>query len=148
MNIAFTRSLDVLKYILMVLLLVTLTACANLQAYKAPGADFNKIQSIYVTNKNGDDSNIDRIIAEQLCKMGYKATYGSTLKTSDVVDALVSYEDKWMWDMTMYLLKLNINVLDGTTSQFIAKGESYRPSLQRKSPEGMVEEVLQEIFKK
>ena len=47
----------------------------------------------------------------------------------------------------MYMIKLDIQIRDGTSGAILAKGEVMRPSLQRKSPEGMVEETLGVIFK-
>jgi hypothetical protein len=52
-----------------------------------------------------------------------------------------------MWDITMYMLQLSIQIRDGKDRTVLATGQSLRPSLVRKSPEGMVEEVLGEIFK-
>jgi hypothetical protein len=63
------------------------------------------------------------------------------------VDAVVTYQDRWMWDITMYMIKLDIQVHDGKSGAILANGEAMRPSLQRKSPEGMVEEVVGVIFK-
>ncbi|MGH8275633.1 MAG: hypothetical protein ACRETH_02950, partial [Steroidobacteraceae bacterium] len=63
------------------------------------------------------------------------------------VDAIVTYQDRWMWDITMYMLKLDVQVRDGRSGAILATGEVMRPSLQRKSPEDMVEEVLGVIFK-
>jgi len=63
------------------------------------------------------------------------------------VDAVVTYQDRWMWDITMYMLKLDVQVHDGNSGAVIASAQAVRPSLQRKSPEGMVQEVLGEIFK-
>jgi hypothetical protein len=45
------------------------------------------------------------------------------------------------------MIKLDIQVHDGATGAVLANGEVVRPSLQRKSPEGMVEETLGVVFK-
>ena len=44
--------------------------------------------------------------------------------------------------------RLSVQIRDGSSGAILASGESMRPSLQRKSPAGMVEEVLTEIWKK
>jgi hypothetical protein len=52
-----------------------------------------------------------------------------------------------MWDITMYMLELNVEIRDPRTDYILATGKSSRTSLARKSPEEMVEEVIGEIFK-
>jgi len=59
----------------------------------------------------------------------------------------VTYVDKWMWDITMYLLELTITIRDPQTDYPLANGNSYHTSLTRKSPPEMVDEVLGNIFK-
>ena len=51
-----------------------------------------------------------------------------------------------MWDITMYMLELNIEIRHPRTDYVLATGRSFRTSLARKSPEEMVEEVIGEIF--
>lgn len=75
------------------------------------------------------------------------SSFGIEATTTFPVDALVTYQDKWMWDITMYMLQLSIQIRDGKDRTVLATGQSFRPSLVRKSPEGMVNEVLGEIFK-
>lgn len=52
-----------------------------------------------------------------------------------------------MWDITMYLLKLDIQITDAKTGAILAKGEAVHTSLARKSPEYMAREILDDIFK-
>jgi hypothetical protein len=79
--------------------------------------------------------------------MGFKSSYGVNDTPASPVDAIITYQDRWMWDITMYMIQLDVQVRDGQTRAVLANGRSFRPSLQRKSPEGMVEEVLLDIFK-
>jgi hypothetical protein len=62
-------------------------------------------------------------------------------------DALVTYVDKWMWDMTMYMIELTITLRDPKTDYPIATGNSYNTSLTRKSQTEMVDEVVENILK-
>lgn len=126
--------------------LFLLASCASTHSFKVPGADITRIQSIYV-NTVTNDNEVGRTIANQLKKMGYKTSHGLTPTPPVPVDAIITYEDKWKWDMTMYLLKLTIRVRDGATNQVLAIGESYQPSLQRESVEAIVEKVLVGILR-
>ena len=124
------------------------SGCATMQSSKAPGADLGALKTFYVQRLPPDTRGIEKLIAERLKMMGYYATTGDTAAPAEPVDAVVTYQDKWMWDLTMYMIKLDIQIRDGKSGLMLASGESIRPSLQRKSPEGMVEEVLQNTFKK
>lgn len=131
----------------LVLACAVLTGCASMQATKAPGTDLSKLKTFYVAKLAADERGIEKLISARLDTMGYQASFGAASVSATPVDAIVTYQDRWMWDLTMYMIKLSVQVRDGQSGAILANGESTRPSLQRKSPEGMVEEVLTEIFK-
>lgn len=113
----------------------------------SPGANLASIQKIHVVKLPADGRGIDQVIADQLNAMGYATSRGSESNAPAGTDALLTYQDKWMWDITMYMLELNVQLRDPKTSMALATAKSYRPSLQRKSPPEMAKEVLTEIFK-
>ena len=80
--------------------------------------------------------------------MGHKSTTGLGVDIPSNVDIVVDYADKWMWDITMYMLELTITFRDPNTDVPLGSGNSYHTSLTRKSPQEMVDEVLTNIFKK
>jgi len=124
-----------------------LSACATNNASRAPDANLTKLKTFYVVRVPADERGIEKLIAARLNSMGYQSTSGDAPTPAAPVDAVVTYQDRWMWDITMYMIKLDIQIHDGTSGAILAKGEVMRPSLQRKSPEGMVEETLGVIFK-
>jgi hypothetical protein len=128
-------------------LALSLAACASLQATKAPSADLSKIKTIYVQKVEGDGYDVYLVITAQLNARGYMATTGANPEPPETVDAIVTYVDRWMWDITMYMIRLDIQVRDGKTRAILASAESYRPSLERRSKEEMVAETLDAIFK-
>ena len=109
-----------------------------------PGADLSPLKTVYVQKLAVDERGIDQLIANQLTRMGFAVTKSVI---DPPADAIVTYQDRWMWDITMYMIKLDVQLHDGESGAIIARAQSMRPSLQRKSPEGMVQEVLAEIFK-
>ena len=111
-----------------------------------PAADLTPLQSFYVVKYASDDRGVEAIIAAELNAMGKTATSGTDSKPPSPVDAVVTYEDKWFWDITMYMLELNIDLRDPETNYKFATGRSYRSSLARKKPVEMVHEVLGKIF--
>jgi len=131
----------------MLLPILMLSACATNNAARAPDANLSKLKTFYVVRVPEDERGIEKLIADRLTAMGYQSTTGDAPKPAARVDAIVTYQDRWMWDITMYMIKLDVQIRDGTSGAILAKGEVMRPSLQRKSPEGMVEETLGVIFK-
>ncbi|MEJ1963863.1 MAG: hypothetical protein WDO56_20830 [Gammaproteobacteria bacterium] len=127
--------------------LACLGACATLHSSKAPDTDLKKLKTFYVANLPADRRSIEKMIAARLTTMGFQSTSGLEQTPPAPVDAVVTYQDHWMWDITNYMIRLNVQIRDGRSGSILATGEAMRPSLQRKSPEGMVEEVVTEIFK-
>ncbi len=111
-----------------------------------PSTDLSSIKSIYVVKLGPDGRGINHIIADKLRLMGYRVSTGSDKPGR--VDAVVTYRDKWMWDITMYMLELTITVREPRTDFPMASGNSYHTSITRKSPEEMVDEVVNNIFNK
>lgn len=130
------------------LILALTTGCVNteLMADIDPSADLMGLDTFYVAKFGPDERGIEALIAAELNAMGKTATSGANPKSPTPVDAVVTYQDKWMWDMTMYMLELSIDLRDPETNYKFATGRSYRTSLARRKPEEMVAEVLGEIF--
>lgn len=126
-----------------------MTGCAvnRASATLSPGVDLAAVKSAYVVKQPKDNHAINDLIAENLRKRGYTVTEGPELSTPYPADVAVTYVDKWMWDITMYLLELTVNVRDPKTGFPMAVGNSYHTSLTRKSPPEMVDEVMDNVFK-
>ena len=127
--------------------LLIVVGCAKLTASVPDGAELGKLKSFYVVRHERDGRGINELIRNDLATRGVTATTGPESARPTTVDTIVTYEDRWMWDMTMYMLSLNISFRDGTNNALLASGQSYRPSLERKEPPAVVKEVLDEIFK-
>lgn len=135
-------------WLLLIPVILSFTACAeSLNAKKIPGADLSPLKTVYVHKLATDERGVDQLIANQLTRMGFIAASGTSETPSSAADAIVTYQDKWWWDITMYMLQLNIQIRDGQTRMVLANGQSMHTSLVRKTPQEMVEEVLNEIFK-
>lgn len=136
--------------VLFSLLLVTLlSGCAvnKMEAQVFPDQDLSKINSFYVVKLDADERGVNELITKKLSAIGKAATTGSAENAPAQVDALVTYTDKWMWDITMYMIELTVVIQDPTDKFPIAKGYSMHTSLTRLSPEKMVDEVVTNIYK-
>ncbi|HEY4341496.1 MAG TPA: hypothetical protein VGM97_16240 [Steroidobacteraceae bacterium] len=136
-----------LAHLAILLAAALLAACATANSSRAPDADLHRLKTVYVVRVPEDERGIEKLISKRLVTLGFQCTSGDAPTPALPVDAIVTYEDRWMWDITMYMIKLSIQVHDGATGAILANGEVMRPSLQRKSPEGMVEETLGVVFK-
>jgi hypothetical protein len=123
------------------------TGCAINRATATvdPSARLDKLQTMHVKKLDGEDGTIQKLIAEKLRARGHAVTTEGQPAAN--VDAVVTYIDKWMWDITMYLLELTIVIREPKTDFPMATGNSYHTSLTRKSPPEMVDEVVGNIFK-
>lgn len=110
-----------------------------------PSANLSAMKTMYVKKLPADDAT-NVLIADKLRSKGISVTTGTEAPPANV-DAVVTYIDKWMWDITMYMLELTITIRDPKTDFPLATGNSYHTSLTRLSPKEMVNEVVDNIYK-
>ncbi len=137
----------ILALIAMVMSFTSGCAVNRATATLDPSTDLNSVKNIYVMKFAPDGRGINKLIADKLGTMGYSAETGDDPTVWQNYDAVVTYEDKWMWDITMYMLELTVTLRDPKTDYPLASGNSFHTSLTRKSPEEMVDEVVTNIFK-
>ena len=135
-------------YALVLTALLFAYSCINrATATLAPGADVSKLKTFYVVHQPKDKWGVQQLISDKLVMKGYSSTLGPELpQAAYKVDSVVTYVDKWMWDITLYMLELTVTLREPINNQPLAVGNSYHTSLTRKSPEEMVDEVLGNIF--
>lgn len=125
------------------------SGCANRAgANVTPGTNIASAKTFYVAQTPADSRGIEKIIRDNLIKRGYTASSGPSTSKPAAVDVLVTYVDRWMWDITMYMLELTITFRNPANDFPMATGNSMHTSLTRLSPEEMVDEVLGNMFNK
>jgi hypothetical protein len=138
------RLIGLLSVIVIASVFTTGCAINRATATVDPSARLDTLRTLQVKKLEGEDGTVHKLIADKLRARGYQVTTDSPPPAK--VDAVVTYVDKWMWDITMYLLELTITIRDPGTDYPLANGNSYHTSLSRKSPPDMVDEVLGNIF--
>lgn len=137
--------------LLVICLFLLTSGCASNRAIaiSTSGTDLSKVKSFYIIEVQADKDTwkVCKLIETNLTKRGYAVTTGPEMKSPDKSDVILTYVDKWVWDMSNYMLSLTITFKEPTTYLTMARGHSYHTSLTRKSPEEMVDEVLTSIFK-
>ena len=143
---AFSRFAGAL---LLVLVLTFTAGCASNRATAtvSPDADLAKLKSFYVVQLPQDQRGIDKLITANLAGRGFSARSGPDTGSPPAgVDAVVTYADRWMWDITMYMIELTVILRNPANNFPMATANSFHTSLTRKSPPEMVDEVLTNIF--
>ena len=133
---------------LILLIALSLAACAKLSSQVTPDTDFSQYENYFVLRHEIDIHYIDKIIGEEMLLLGLKTESGTIGQKTLNVDVIITYEDRWAWDMTHYMQSLTIDFRDARNNLLLATGQSYRPSRERKPPQDMARDVLQSIIKK
>jgi len=115
----------------------------------APGYSSSKIASLksfYVRKDEQDDDNLGQDIADELNGRGFRASAGTTSRPPSKVDAIITYNDKWVWDVTMYMLSLDLQLREPASDAVSATAKTTRTSLIRKSQKEMVRETVSKLI--
>ncbi|MCM1512808.1 MAG: hypothetical protein NC112_06840 [Oxalobacter formigenes] len=138
------------KIIVLILCLsaLFLSGCAVNRATGSvePGVDLKTIKSIYVKKNHDDNREVNEIFVRKLGSMGIWVKTGEDIPMD--VDAVLTYRDKWIWDITMYMLELDVVIRETESNLPMARANSYHTSVTRYSPEEMVDEVINNMFRR
>ncbi len=104
-------------------------ACAGKSATPLSEAARSEGAVFWVENHGSDTRNLEEVIANALRLRGLEASGGQQNARPADFDFLVTYVDRWSWDMRTFLMKITINVEDATSGQIVATSESHQDSL-------------------
>ncbi|MGY1457898.1 hypothetical protein ACW5F0_04515 [Luteimonas sp. A534] len=102
-----------------------LSACATHQdvllAKSAPPA----IVSVAQAPAEGNSAEMDVAVRNALLANGFtvQAPLPAGTRTSDGVDAIVSYVDVWRWDIVMYLQSVAVKLFDAKSGDLLIAGD-------------------------
>jgi hypothetical protein len=139
----------ILTLVLLAASLAILTGCyvQYTNSRILPHTVISQDKTYFVVRHANDTRKIDLVIAEEMKAMGiHDVASGFEHEMPAATEVIVRYEDRWMWDMTNYLLMLKVQFRDASDNILIARGQSVRTSLVRKSVPDMVQETLVAIF--
>lgn len=125
---------------------LSLAGCSSLNTQVAPNANLGQLKRIFVQQNLNDNHGLDALIVNQLQARGIQAESGPlTLMPRDVKTYLV-YEDQWEWDFKDSLISLGVIVRDAASDHLLASARFTRPTAFMKTPEFMVQTVLDGLF--
>lgn len=127
---------------------VLLTAClgaigcsSHVTSAVMPGADLQGRARAYVECRPEEDAGICRLLTANLQSHGFAAQSGTETPPAET-QVVVTYEDRWAWDMGRYLLTLRVDLRDPHTNVLLATSQVFATSLVRRSPERMAREAI------
>lgn len=144
-----TRSAHPARVLPLLAATLGIAACAptSLSGTTLPGSALSSFQRYYVEHRVGDNRDIHIAIRDELRRLGLEAVAGGgPAEDPSRYDAIVTYVDRYAWDMTMYCIRLTLYIRDARTGYITATGSSWRPSVVRKTPQGHARLVLADLF--
>jgi hypothetical protein len=132
------------------LALLAATGCAtqqNLHAQALPGAGtrVRALERVYVEAHAEDTRGVHQVIRNVISGAGIEADSGPA-PAPEGYDAVVTYLDRYQWDITTYCIQLTIYVRDAQTGFVIGTGSSFATSIVRKSPAEHARTIVAGIF--
>ncbi len=133
------------------LLLLPLASACNSGAARfageLPGSRLSEMRRFYVQHQEEDPRDIHLAIQEEMQAHGLEVDAGKGPPTGEY-DGIVTYVDRYVWDMTMFCQQLTVYVTDTRTGYITATGWSWRPGTVRKTPKGHARLIFAEMFGK
>ena len=139
--------LSTLRGLSLVILCCVLAGCVtNRQGQEMPSDIYQS--EFYVERQPEDGRNLAENISNILRARGFNVSHGEQGLAPENADYIISYIDKWYWDMRMYLMSLRIEVRDPNTNHIVAYGESFQSSLAAmgKSHDDIINMALDEMI--
>jgi hypothetical protein len=102
----------------------------------------------YVQRHAKDSRDLASTIAQTMRSRGLKASAGGESERPPDATYVVSYVDKWIWDMRMYLADLRIEVRNAQDQSIVGFGQSSQSSLKAmgQTHEDIVTTALDQLF--
>jgi hypothetical protein len=149
MRLEYGSHTSVLRHALVMVLAGLVSGCVGSTAGQMiPDDPLVKSGTYYVEKHEKDGRDFASMIAERMRARGLPASSGTFAERPEEFDYLVTYVDRWMWDMRMYLSDLRIDVRDRRDSSLVGFGQSSQSSLKAmgKSHDDVIEAALNELF--
>ena len=123
-------------------------ACASTSVDPLTAAARGPSAVFFVENHGSDHRGLERIIAEEIRGRGFQVTSGTSADRPASATFLVTYVDRWNWDMRTYLLEIKIEVRDVKTGLVVGSSRLYQDSLTAmgKTYDGIVREATNLLF--
>lgn len=103
-----------------VVLAAVLSGCATVKTTVSRPIPFKEPVTV-ISDRELDDWKIHNLIVSQLQSRGYQVRDGGDAKTNPAT-TVFRYNDRWSWDIIMFLRNLDVRLVDGKTGDIYASG--------------------------
>jgi hypothetical protein len=104
-------------------------ACAGTTSMPLTGAALEGEAVLFVEHQSEDHRSLNLIIVGVLQSRGLNASTGVAAARPKDVNYIVTYEDRWAWDMRTYLREIKIEVKRANSGVVVGMSESHQGSL-------------------
>jgi len=146
---AMTGLLSTLRRVGVGMLALMLVGCVgNTSGQLALPKEQAQTGTYFVQRHDKDGRDLASSIASAMQARGLRATAGVAGERPDDATYIVTYVDKWMWDMRMYLFDLRIDLRDARDESILGYGQSMQSSLKAmgQTHEDIINLALDELF--
>ena len=146
MNITYAR---LVRNLFLILSLAALTGCVGSATGQTIPAGLASSENLfYVAHQPKDSRNLHNDIASALQSRGFTATAGPADAKPSNADYVVTYVDRWQWDMRIYLSDLRIEVRDALDNSLMGYGQSAQSSFKAmgKNHEDVITAALDQLL--
>jgi hypothetical protein len=143
------RPLCAMRFAAILILATGFSGCiANTAGQMTLPAEVSAHGSYFVERSAEDTRDLAKTIAAHMQARGLNATAGAPGESRPGFDYVVTYTDRWFWDMRMYLADLRIEVRDAKDHSVVGFGQSSQSSLKAmgQSHEDVVDTALNQLF--
>ncbi|MDD2762612.1 MAG: hypothetical protein PHE83_01405 [Opitutaceae bacterium] len=123
-----------------------LAGCSTLDTHLEPKADLGQLRHIYVVENLNDNHDLHGIIVRELRARGFQAESGPITLMPPGAKAYLNYEDRWDWDFKNYLIAFSVTLREASSDRLLATTRYFRPTAFLKTPDFMVQTVLDGLF--
>lgn len=143
------RTPGAMRFAAILIFATVLTGCiANTAGQMTLPPDVSARGTYFVERGAADSRDLATTIATRMRARGLNATAGAAGETRPGVDYVVTYTDRWFWDMRTYLADLRIEVRDAKDHSIVGFGQSSQSSLKAMghTHEEIIDTALNQLF--
>lgn len=122
------------------------TSCATKTARLNPSVKLAQFKRVYVEKRLNDNNATDALIAAELNRRGFEASYGHLTMMPRNTEVLITYDARWTWDFRSYLIELNLEAHTAHSNKPIATGFYRQPGIIPKEPADMIATLLDKFL--
>lgn len=123
-----------------------LAGCTTVSVRRVPAIDLTRFHHVFVERPFNENHHLDEYLVDELRHDGFVSESGPMTMLPDDADAVLSYQSRWNWDFTTYLMELDLSLRTAHTNKKLAEARYYQPTIRTRSPARVVHTLITRIF--